>query len=215
MSSVVRKFIEDSYAAGKNRVEVMTVLKAAGWEKEQVDEAFSAYVDQDFPVPIPKPVVFASPRIAFLNLFHFIVLYVCTYNVISILFTFLDYYLPDGLGRQVGFYYNSYQSLGVAIRENLAAIIVGIPLVFLTAYFLKQAMGLAKQRIPRIRLLLINFTMFVGACTMFGTASCFVYYLLSGELGARFIIKAVILAALVIGGFFYYRTEISEDEQRA
>ena len=80
---------------------------------------------------------------------------------------------------------------------------------------ISRAMEETKQRIPRIRLKLIYLTMFIGACVMLGNAICFVYYFLSGELGLRFILKVLILTALTVGLFAYYRAEIKQTETKA
>jgi hypothetical protein len=131
------------------------------------------------------------------------------------LFTFLDYYLPDGLGRMHGTFYHSYRPIGEAIRWYLATIICCVPLGWWSSRIIRKAIEETKQRIPRIRLTLIYLTMFVGSCVLLGNATSFIYYFLSGELGMRFIIKILILSALVLGLFASYRIEIKQTETEA
>lgn len=214
MSEALIEFVKESCKAGKSHAEIRSVLKDAGWADEQIGEALERFVDRPFPVAIPRSIVFASPRLVFLNIFYFLVLYLSIYNVVAILFTFLDYYLPDGLGRNQGAFY-SYRPLGEAIRWYLATIICCIPIVWWSSRVINKAMDETKQRIPRIRLKLIYLTMFIGACVMLGNATCFIYYFLSGELGLRFIIKVAILSTLVIGIFAFYRLEIKQTETKA
>lgn len=215
MTEALNEFVKDARKAGKSFSEIRTVLVQSGWEQEQIEDSLGRFVETDFPVAVPKAVVFASPRLFFLNLFHFLVLYVSVYNVASTLFTFLDYYLPDGLGRTAGLFYSRYYTIGDAIRDNLAAIIICVPLVYLSHRAVTAAMAETKQRIPRIRLKLIYLTMFIGACVMVGNGICFVYYFLSGELGLRFMIKVAILTALTLGLFACYRVEIKQTESKA
>ena len=214
MAQALIDFVKDCYKAGKGHSEIRSILTDTGWATEQIDEALAQFVDKPYPVAIPKPIVFASPRLVFLNIFYFLVLYLSIYDVVAVLFTFLDYYLPDGLGRMLGAFYTS-RPIGEAIRTYLAIIICCVPLVWWSSRMISRAMEETKQRIPRIRLKLIYLTMFIGACVMLGNAICFVYYFLSGELGLRFILKVLILTALTVGLFAYYRAEIKQTETKA
>jgi len=214
MSDTLIDFVKDCYKAGKSHNEIKAVLLETGWSTEQVDDVLGRFVDCSFPIAIPRPIVFASPRLVFLNIFYFLVLYLSIYNVVATLFTFLDKYLPDGLGRMAGAFYSS-RSIGEAIRSYLARIICCVPLVWWSSRIISKAMEETKQRIPRIRLKLIYLTMFIGACVMLGNAICFIYYFLSGELGLRFMIKVAILSTLTLGLFTFYRVEIKQTETKA
>lgn len=214
MSDTLIDFVKDCYKAGKSHNEIKAVLLETGWSTEQVDDVLGRFVDRSFPIAIPRPIVFASPRLVFLNIFYFLVLYLSIYNVVATLFTFLDQYLPDGLGRRAGAFYSS-RSIGEAIRTYLATIICCVPLVWWSSRIISKAMEETKQRIPRIRLKLIYLTMFIGACVMLGNAICFIYYFLSGELGLRFMIKVAILSTLTLGLFTFYRVEIKQTETKA
>lgn len=214
MTDALIEFIKDAYKAGKSHAEINSVLSETGWSTEQISDALDRFVDRSFPVAIPRPAVFASPRLVFLNIFYFLVLYLSIYNVVAILFTFLDHYLPDGLGRMRGAFYST-ASLGEDIRWYLATIVCCVPLVWWSSRIIANAIRETKQRIPRIRLKLIYLTMFIGACVMLSNAICFIYYFLSGELGLRFLIKVVILTILTLGIFAYYRVEIKQTESKA
>ena len=212
MPAVLVDFIKDARHAGKTTAEIREVLADSGWSREQVDESLAHFVDRDFPVAIPRPVVFASPRLAFMNLFHFVCLYMSCLTLIFLLFTLLDYYLPDGLGRQAGIFYSSYRPLFDSIRGYLSVILVSVPLTIWTHLQLGQAMREAKQRVPRIRLILIGCTMFIGACVMLGNFTCLVNYLLNGELGIRFLIKVGILTGMFAAIRAFYRIEVKHTE---
>lgn len=214
MSEVLHEFIKDCTKAGKTHADIRSILLETGWATEQVSEALERYVDRAYAVAIPRPIVFASPRLVFLNVFYFLVLYLSIYSTVSLLFTFLDHYLPDGLG-QAPDTLSGYRPIGDAIRWNIASILCLVPLVAWSARIIRQAIAETKQRIPRIRLKLIYLTIFIGACVMLGNVTCFLYYFLSGELGLRFMLKVMILSTLVAGLFASYRVEIKQTEIKA
>jgi len=204
-------FIRLAVAKGQSLGKIESVLLETGWDAERVKRAVGQYVDVDFPVPVPRPKAFVSARLFFMHFFYFILLYLVTYNAVSILFTALDHYLPDGLGRYRGMYWSD--NIGRSIQDNLSILIVAAPLLVLTQRIISGAQTKSGQAIPRIRLTLAYFTMFIGALVILGTACSAVYYLLRGEIGQRFLIKAVILAALCAGMFLHYRVELARDEE--
>ena len=209
----LEEFMHLAVAKGESLSRIEAVLLESGWEAERVKRAVGRYVDIDFSVPVPKPRPFVSARLFFMHVFYFIVLYLVTYNAVSILFSALDHFVPDGLGRYRGVYWST--NLGRSIQDNLSILIVAAPLLVLTQRMIAGAQEKSGQAIPRIRLTLAYFTMFIGALVIFGTASSAVYYLLRGELGLRFLIKAALLLALCAGMFLHYRTELAHDEAKS
>lgn len=214
MSKVILDFIRDSYRAGKKRDEINAALLDAGWREDELNTCWARFSDKDFPVPVPRPVAYASPRLTALNLFYFIVLYIMLYSGVAILFTFLDYHLPDGLGQKGGAFYSS-RAIGDSIRGYLAAIIVAAPLVWFTKSLLQKASNKVGGSIPAMRLRLLNLTLLFAAIIMFCNITSFVYFFLSGELGIRFIIKVLILSAMSFGLYFYFKPEMVKDESKA
>ena len=209
-------FIRDATKAGKKLDDIKAALAEAGWDEARINAACANYVPSDFPVAVPRPQTFASPRLFFLNLFFFVLLYLVIYNVIAILFTMLDYYLPDPSGWvQSGYFATHSDSIAEAVQDNLSIIIVSTPLLFVTQRTIAKAMQMTKQAIPRIRLMLVYFTMFVGAVIILANASTFAYFVLRGELTLRFILKVAILTITVFGVYFYYRGELKQDEDNA
>jgi hypothetical protein len=213
MSNILAEFIKDASKAGKTREEINNILRSAGWPEDQLQSYWAKYHDAPFPIPVPKPALYASPRLTTLNLFYFIVLYISIYSIVSIIFTFLDYHLPDGLGRNTGLFY-SHQPLAETIRSYLSAVLVCVPLVVISHTLLKKSMAAAGQFIPAMRLKLLNLTLLLAAIVMLCNFIGFVYYFLSGELSLRFIIKVVVLSALSAGLYFYFKPEMSANEQK-
>ncbi len=216
MSVLLSDFINNAARAGKSRKETMQALREAGWAEDQIKDVFSQYHDGDFPVPVPRPRAYVSPRYTAINLLMFLVLYLSIWAVVSLIFTFLDYYLPDGLGKMRGLYHSS-RPIAESLRGYLATVIVCVPLVGITQRLITRMTESSgnKQTVPVIRLKLISLTLFFAALILLGNFVCFVYYFLSGELGMRFIIKVLVLSAVIAGIYYYYRPEVSSNEKKA
>lgn len=211
---VLMEFIRDAFKAGKNRADTHAALRAAGWREDELKVCWARFHDTPFPVPVPRPTVYASPRLTTLNIFYFVVLYITIYCAMAIIFTFLDHHLPDGLGRNAGVFYST-QPIGHAIRGYLAAIIVSAPLVWFTNQMLQKISAQIGQSIPAMRLRLLNLTLFIAAITILCNGISFVYYFLSGELSIRFVIKVCILSGLCWGLYSYFRPEMKANEEKA
>jgi hypothetical protein len=214
MSAALLDFVKDASRLGKGRDEINTALKTAGWPEDQLNAFWSKYHSMAFPIPVPKPTVYASPRLTTLNIFYFVVLYITVYAAIDIMFTFLDYHLPDGNGNMRGWYYSS-MPIAEKIRHSLAAIIACVPLLYISNRALQKGMQTTGQFIHGTRLKLRNLTLFVAAIITLFDVIAFIYYFLSGELGLRFIIKVIILSAVSFGTYFYFKPEMAAFEKKA
>lgn len=214
MSAVLLDFVKDASRLGKNRDEINAALKAAGWPEDQLTTFWGQYSDAPFPVPVPKPTVYASPRLTTFNLFFFIVLYITIFSTISILFTLLDYNLPDGRGKMHGIYYSS-EPIADAIRGYLAAIFASAPLVYISARLLQKSMASTGQYLHGTRLKLMNLSLLIAALFVLGDFISFIYYFLSDELSLRFVLKVFILAATSAGVYYYFKPEMAAFEKKA
>ncbi|MEJ0010688.1 MAG: DUF5671 domain-containing protein [Alphaproteobacteria bacterium] len=213
MANPLDEFIKDACRAGKTHADIVSVLKEAGWPANQVKEALKSFYDRPFPVAIPLPQLYVSPRFSALNLFFFIMLYFSVWSGISIAFTFLDYYLPDGLGRMKGLYYST-EPIADELRTYLAAAVVCAPMAYFSNRLIRRITLEGRRAVPVIRLRLIYLTLLVAALMVVGNFGFFVYYLLSGELGLRFVIKVAMLAAVSWGVYAYYSPEIRRNEEK-
>lgn len=214
MSAALLDFVKDASRLGKSRDEMNAALKTAGWPEDQLAAFWNKYSDTAFPIPVPKPTLYASPRLTTLNLFYFVVLYISIYSAISIIFTILDYHLPDGNGNMRGFYYSS-SALGDQIRHALAAIIACVPLVYFSNRALQKGMKASGQFIHGTRLKLMNITLFIAAIITLCDGIGFIYYFLSGELSIRFVIKVAILTIVSVGAYLYFKPEMAAYEKKA
>ncbi len=72
MSNDVERFVGDALAAGQLRPLIAQKLRAAGWPEDEATAALGAWLDDDFPVPVPRRRPYLSAREAFLVLVMFL-----------------------------------------------------------------------------------------------------------------------------------------------
>lgn len=215
MSAILNEFIIDAARAGKSRADIKAALKAAGWSDELVADAFSNFAEVDFPVPVPKPSANVSARYLALNLFFFLVLLLVICGGCSIVFTMLDYYLPDGHGETRGMFYSSHRSLGESLRSYLAMILVCTPLMIFTGKKIAVINRNYTQGVPLIRLRLIYLTYLIAGVVLLIDFIMFAYYFLSGELSIRFVIKVGVCFAAAAAAYYYFQPEAGNAEKKA
>src|SRR5215468_7884155 len=88
-------FVRDALARGQSRAQIAEVLQKAGWTNEQTRAALAAYVDVEFPVPVPRARPNLSAREAFLYLVLFGTLFISALSLGSLLFDLINVRFPD------------------------------------------------------------------------------------------------------------------------
>lgn len=143
----------------------------------------------------------ASPRDVFLHLLAIIGLYFGTFNLLTLLFQYINVAFPDPLQPNFG--------VGEAIRFSLAALIIVYPVFIWVSRFLhKDLMANPEKAEFRIRKWLLYFTLFAAALLIIGDLIALIRSFLGGELSVRFLLK--VLAVLVVAGSIlgYYRYDL-------
>lgn len=201
-------FVRESLARGLPRQQIEQVLLQAGWAREQVASALAAYAEVDFPVPVPRPRPYVSAKEAFLYLTLFSTLYVSAYNLGRLVFSFIHRALPD---PALSGHYLDYASQ--SMRWSVASLVVAFP-VFL---YLSWLMGRAIRREPmkrasRVRKWLTYLTLFIAASILVGDLITLLYNFLGGELGPRFLLKALTVGVIAGAIFLYYLWDLRSDE---
>ncbi len=209
MSTILIDFVKEATKAGKSRSEINAVLKDAGWSGDQLNDVWKKFHDSAFPILVPLPTAYASPRLAAINLFYCIVLYITLYSAVSILFTFLDYILPERTPL------SNNGPFSALIRYDLAILLVSAPLLFISARLAHRMMETSGQFIPAIRLKLLSLTLLFVALVMLCDVTTLVYYLLSGDFSMRFIIKIAVIAGVCIGVYVHFKPELQQNEAKA
>ncbi len=206
MTSDLHAFVKESLAAKIPREKIRAVLRDAKWQDDEINAALELYADVDFPVPVPKRKPYLSAREAFIYLVLFLCLYISAFSFGSLLFDFVNRWVPDAL-------HPSSTDLS-SIRMAVASLIVAFPLYL----WLSTVMAKAIRRDPdkkgsKIRKWLTYITLFVAAGVIIGDLITLLYNLLGGELTLRFTLK--VLAVLLIAGltFGYYLWDLRKEEK--
>ena len=188
---ILDQFVREAVAAGKSRSEIAAALVDAGWTEDQAKDALAAYADLNFPVAVPRPRRYGSAREAFLYIVYFALLGVVAGYVGALAFAFIEAIFADDLAR------STWRGAPSSLRWGIAALIVGYP-IFL---YLGARLGAARRADPerrtsRVRVWLTYVTLIFAALVLIGDLISVVYHFLSGELGARFLSKAGVVAVI-------------------
>jgi hypothetical protein len=187
----LHQFVKEALAAGKSRADISKALRAAGWNDDQAREALASFADVDFPVPVPRPRAYGSAREAFLYIVYFVLLGMVAGYIGRLSFGWIEYLFKDELVPE-------YLQIGTrGLRWGIASLVVGYP-IFL---YLGARLGAARRKNPerrtsRIRSWLTYITLIFAAVTLIGDLVAVVYQFLAGEIGARFMAKAGVVAII-------------------
>jgi hypothetical protein len=205
-------FVREALARGLSRAQIEEALRKAGWTIEQVKGALAGYADFEFPIPVPRPRPYLSAREAFLYLVLFSTLYVSAYNLGRLLFLMIDRAVPDPASAQSGFPLG-YDYTRQAIRWAVASIIVAFPVFLYVSWLLGRAVRLdPNKRNSKVRRWLTYLTLFIAATVLIGDLTVVIYNFLGGELGTRFLLKALVVAVIAGAIFGYYLTDLRREE---
>ena len=140
--------------------------------------------------------IHTSPKDVFLHLFSIVALYISAGAFVSLIFDYINIYLPDALN-----YYGTQAAYG-SIRWAIASLVVIFPAYVYSSWLLERgyAANLAMREM-KTRKWLVYFTLFLAAVIIAGDVVALVYSLLNGDLTARFALKAITVF-LVSGAVF-------------
>ena len=200
-------FVQDALRAGATRVETERVLIEAGWSRDQVSSALAGYSAVEFSVPVPRPRSQLSARDAFLYLVMFGMLYFSAYNLVNLIFQFINLGFPDAVADQ-------YQRVGYEIRWSTSAVLVTFPIfLFAASRVSKQITADPTQRTSGVRKWLTYLTLALAACVVAGDLVYLLNSMLSGELTTRFVLKSLTVGVIAGGVFWYYLWSMHSDEE--
>ncbi len=209
MEPELERFVRDALARGEPRERIGAALRSAGWEEDRVRAALAAWAEIDFPLPVPRPRPYLSAREAFLYLVLFATLYTAATSLGVLCFQFVNHALTDPVpyGRGSG------ASAG-ALRWGAASLLTAFPLYLLLSHGTGRALARdPEKRASKVHKWLTYLTLFVGATVLIGDLIALVSHLLEGELTARFLLKALAVAAIAGSVFGYYLWELREDDR--
>ncbi len=148
------------------------------------------------------------PREVFLHLLAIVTLYWSTASFITLLFQYVNYFLPDSLLRE----YEYSRVYITPLRVAVSSLIIVFPVFIFISWFLNK--GYIRNPLLRemkLRKWLIYFTLFVAALIIVGDLVRIVFIFLGGEITSRFILKA--LSILFVAGvvFGYYLNDVRKN----
>jgi hypothetical protein len=202
-------FIEDALKSGASRADIERTLVDAGWSRDQIRDGMANFADMDFLVPVPRPRAELSARDAFLYLLMFATLYISAYQFGNLCFQFVNLALPDA--ADAPFIADMVRG---RMRWAIASLIVSVPVFLLVARRInREITAEPARRNSAIRKWLTYLTMLVAALVIVGDGITLIYNLLSGEMTLRFVIKALIVAAIAGALFGYFLWSARADDE--
>lgn len=191
-----------------SREEIEKVLIDAGWSPAQTTSAIHAFAEVEFPVPVPKPRPSLSAREAFLYLVLFSTLYLSSYHLGSLFFSFVDQAFPDpasSVGRI---------ALMDRMRWAVSSLVIAFPIFLLVSRYIgNQFTQNPNKRLSPVRRWLTYLTLFVAAGTLIGDLTTLVYCVLGGDLTTRFLLKVLVVAIIAGTVFGYYLWDLKREEK--
>lgn len=209
MNNDLQSFVHDGLKQGLKKDALEKALRDANWPKEDIASALDYYADIDFPIPVPKRKPYLSAREAFMYLVMFLTLYIFTFSVGTILFQFVNQWLPDVLNDP--YYYDAATQI---IRSATASLITTFPIFIFMNRLLER--GIRKdpeKQGSKIRKWLTYLTLFVAAGIIIGDFITLFNGLLAGELTLRFLLKSGIVFTITGSIFGYYLWNLRQDEK--
>ena len=203
-------FVRDALLKGASRDTIAAVLTDAGWTPEQTHDALNAYAEVDFPVPVPKPRPYLSPREAFLYLVLFATLYLSAYHLGSLLFDFINRTFRDAVDP------DNTRHIIQSMRWSVASLAIAFPVfLFVARYLGKDLARNPVKRLSAVRRWLTYLTLFVAATVLIGDLITLVYNLLGGELSVRFVLKVLVVGVIAGAIFGYYLRDLRREEKES
>lgn len=212
MTNELQAFVKEGLTKGLKRDKMKAALLEAGWEKDEVENALELYADVEFPIPVPKRKPYLSAREAFMYLVMFLTLYISAFATGTLLFQYINRWLPD----PAWLYEYALTASTQTIRASTAALIITFPVFLLVARALQRAIRRdPDKRSSKVRKWLTYLTLFVAAGIIIGDLITLVTYLLGGELTLRFVLKVIVVLAIAGSIFGYYLWDLRTEEKES
>lgn len=139
-----------------------------------------------------------------------VVLTMSTVSLGSLLFDFVNVYLPDAAAPRC-----AYDSCAGGIRTAFSVLVVAFPVLVWAWRFLQRDIASQPAKAHAlVRRWLLYFTLFVAGGVVIGDLISLINNWLAGELTPQFLLK--VLAVLVIAGsvFYYFLRELHSESRR-
>ena len=202
-------FVRDALGRGVSRPLIEEALRKGGWTADQIRGALAAFVDVDFPVPVPRARPYLSAREAFIYLVLFGTLYASAFHLGGLIFDIINLRFPDPAQESEN--YSTY--IRESMRWSISSLIVAFPVfLYLSWTSEREVMRDPVKRASKVRRWLTYLTLFASACALIGDVTTLVYNALGGELTIRFVLKVVTVGLIAGTAFVYYLRDLRQDE---
>ncbi|NHF72137.1 DUF5671 domain-containing protein [Paracoccus xiamenensis] len=195
-------FVHDALERGRSPAEIDAALASTGWSARERADALASWIAAPGMPPIPRPRPYLSAREALLYGLLFISLAVVAFQLCQLGFGLVDNLVLPAGGIE-----------GQTRRElngPIATLIIFTPVFLLLNRIISRGPERELGRRSLVRQWYASITLLITSVVLLSDLVAAVYMLLGGEMTLRFLIKALIVAAvagLVIG---YYRDEMHD-----
>lgn len=203
MNKDLAQFVEKSLEKGLDRPQIYSALEDAGWEKDEVRQALSAYHISDFPVPVPSKQFSLAAKDTVFYLFLFLTLHLACFGLIFLAFNIIDLQMPNPSRLN-----NEAYTEG-SIRYWLAWSIVFVPVYLLVAWRAEVKRQLTVNcAMPTGRQWLTYLALFTATMTVLGDLVALILAFLSGDVTYSFLLKVVVIFVIAGAVIAYYYRDI-------
>jgi len=195
----LQAFIEASKSKGASDEFLSAFLIRRGWAADDVYAAIGNYWERVTGLDIPQRTgAGESSRDAFLYLLSFSTLATWAGALGSMLFQFIDHWIPDAVSRSAAL------NLRSTITWQMASLAVAFPIYLLVMRLIVREAADHPERLQSgVRKWLTYIALLGTAAAMICDLIWFLDYFLTGELTARFVCKAATVM-LICGAIFAY-----------
>ena len=213
-SEDLSRFVREALVLGRSRGEIARALAGAGWTPPEVEGALAAWGEAPGLPPVPRPRPSVSAREGFRHGLLFVALAVVAGHLVALAFDLIEAFVPDLADlNPSGFDADWRRS---SMRWSIAALVVFTPLLlWLSIRIERETTSNPGQRRSRIRQGLAYVALLTVAICLLGDLLVTVYALLSGDLTARFVLKALTVAVVALASFAFVRAITREATSHA
>lgn len=209
MEQTLPLFVKQALEQGQSRDAIETALKQAGWDEPEIRKALQSYADIDFPIAVPRRLVYTSARETFLYLVMFMTLAISAVSVGIIVFQLINQWFPDPLTDYAG--YTTY--IQDTIRNAAAALIIAFPVfAWMHTLLARGARKNPELKLSRPKVVITYLTLFITSAFIIGDLIALVNGVLAGDLTMRFVLKVLTILIICGGIFWYYLSDLRAAE---
>ncbi len=194
------EFVEAAKSKGASDEFLASLLARQGWPQDDVHAALCRYWEGQTGLAVPQRTGGGeSSRDAFLYLLSFSTLATWTSALGSMLFQFIDRWIPDPVTR------DQVYAVRTAVTWQMASLAVAFPIFLLVMRtILREARDRPERLQSGVRKWLTYLALLLTAGAMICDLIWFLDYFLTGELTSRFVLKALTVMLLCGAVFVYY-----------